>query len=1754
MAGLDIEVKLTGSDKAVAGLRSIEQESGQVAQSFSEAKTATASLSSGLQDLLNKYDPLGAKLRALQADFNDLNKAARGGQIGPQHDTAVDTAYQALNAQIAQTKTLMDTAGTAGVKGFTEIAGAAEKSMFATAGAKRELLVLGHEAMSGNFSRMPGSFAVLAERMDMTAALMSPVTLGLVGIAAAAVGVAVEMLKGAQSLDAFNKSLVLSGNFSGQTRDLMQAMATTIGSDLTVGVGKAREVLSGLAATGKFTGGEMESVGRAVLDFQHLTGASADVAIKKFEGMTESTVEWARKTTEQYHFLTVSQLEHIQSLVEQGNKEQAIIAISEAWHKSMDTSKEKVGLLRKEYEAWGWVLDQIGVKLQDIGKGNSNAENVTESIARENELRGRLARQKALPFSAIGVTESLEADLAAQHAKTIAFIDKANKAEMAAYQKGAEAKTQAAGVAAQAEIARLEKNLRTKDQINADEAKSIKEWADAINAAKIAEGKKAVYTDDQIFELQEKARLKREGAVKATKVTGEYDALFARQEQMAKIAKDLAADLKPLQKAHEDYAKAVEAALAPLENEATKLEQQLQNYGLTRSQIEANTIAKLEEAKATELLNGDLDGTVANLEREIAARQRIAEASAGLEARKATDDAAKHAADEWKKTADKIGDSITEALMRGFEAGKSFAQTLRDTVVNMFKTMVLKPVIQATVMGGLSALGLGGTTSALAGTGSLASAAGSAGNLLSLGQSAYSAYSGGIGAAYGAVAESGFGVAAGLSTAMETGYMAPVFDAAGTLISAGVGEVAGGLTALGATIGAAIPVVGLAIAGVSLLANVFGGEKSPPSSAASVYSSYKNGAYGVTGMDSGIADDFSGASSGPAGAIGKQVSDSLGGLFKSLGKSLDLQYTSSLFTRGDGKQYSAFGGTINGANIGFQIDTSGKVSSAEAIKAATEIAMGKGIANAIAVSDLSAPIKGLFDGLVDSTIVQSMITGLSKVGAASKALDEVWGISVDDVAALASMMNTTKEGMATTLGQIADAAAAQRGQGAILAEAYQNISSVFSAIGGGDLPQNLKAYDAAMKGVDTTVDAGRATFAYMLSLRADFITFRAAIDALKTSASNAIDAFRTPEQSLSLKQATLADLSQSAGIAVPTAGAQLVALFDAIDFTRPTKAGMDLAKALPDIASAFAAVETANKTFVDALAATATKLSETRATLTASFTTPQTLAEAAQSITAAGLFNDATGLAGRSVEQIRAEMRALIAGASQDTLDTLAGLVPAFDQVIQGITDAATAAADKATAIATERSGLQGTLDGLTLTSTQLLNKQRDALDESNRAIFDQINAINAQKAANDQYLATLATARTAASAGVDTAYAALQRAVGAQKTLVDAAYAKQSTALKDSAAASTKVRDALTSLISALTTAVKATTVTSDALTLARREAAQGNLDSALSAAQSGKSLAPFADSITSAIDDLTTPSENLYATFTDYARSQGRANASLIALQSNATAQGSVAEMTLQAITDASDAAEKAYKEQIAQLDQTLSDAKTSIDILRGIDVSILSVAAAIANLDRAESAAAGVPTTAPPAQTATEAWVNTSSGQYYQSGAGAVGTRADAADPYTITGKNGLTTSAKSAIDYVTAALAANDPKGVYDTFKDWGVSLASLDAMMGWPADTAEAWARENGLPTFARGTNDLPEDMTAQIHKGERIIPAADNRLLMERLRNPNDANAALVAEVKALREELRAGQAQIASNTGKTSRLLDRAMPDGDAMSTRVAA
>ena len=90
------------------------------------------------------------------------------------------------------------------------------------------------------------------------------------------------------------------------------------------------------------------------------------------------------------------------------------------------------------------------------------------------------------------------------------------------------------------------------------------------------------------------------------------------------------------------------------------------------------------------------------------------------------------------------------------------------------------------------------------------------------------------------------------------------------------------------------------------------------------------------------------------------------------------------------------------------------------------------------------------------------------------------------------------------------------------------------------------------------------------------------------------------------------------------------------------------------------------------------------------------------------------------------------------------------------------------------------------------------------------------------------------------------------------------------------------------------------------------------------------------------------------------------------------------------------------------------------------------------------------------------------------------------------------------------------------EDWGYDSKIMAHIAGMTQQEVLDWFKRQdpSLPSFARGTNFVPGDMIAQIHQGERIVPAADNLELMQSIGNRNRTNEVLVTEIKKLNQKI----------------------------------
>ena len=185
-------------------------------------------------------------------------------------------------------------------------------------------------------------------------------------------------------------------------------------------------------------------------------------------------------------------------------------------------------------------------------------------------------------------------------------------------------------------------------------------------------------------------------------------------------------------------------------------------------------------------------------------------------------DEAKKAKDEWQRQSDSIGQSLTDALLRGFESGKGFGQNLAASLKNMFNTLILKPIIQPIAQNAASSLmgllGMGGAGAATAGTG----VAGAAGQLAS-GGNVLATLFGGSNA--GALFGSGAGIG-GAATTFATSGLGQLLGLSETVGGVGVGLTGAGSSLVGGL--SSIPGWGWALGGAVALAGILGKKRGGP--------------------------------------------------------------------------------------------------------------------------------------------------------------------------------------------------------------------------------------------------------------------------------------------------------------------------------------------------------------------------------------------------------------------------------------------------------------------------------------------------------------------------------------------------------------------------------------------------------------------------------------------------------------------------------------------------------------------------------------------------------------------------------------------------------------------------------------------------------------------------------------------------------------------------------------------------------------
>ena len=220
------------------------------------------------------------------------------------------------------------------------------------------------------------------------ATILTPINM----VGAALAGIAFAAYKGADQSAELNKQLLLTGGAAGYTAGQIEKMARVLSDTQGVAAGTARELTTGLAASGQFVGKNLDLAAEAAARLQKLSGQSSDEIVKDFAKMSGGVAAWAAEHNKQFNYLSVAQFQHIKQLEEMGRKEEAMRANIEALDKAMEGRKRSLGYLEEAWSSLGKAASWAWDKMLGIGREKTPEEEI-DTLTKFIQNREKMLRE-----------------------------------------------------------------------------------------------------------------------------------------------------------------------------------------------------------------------------------------------------------------------------------------------------------------------------------------------------------------------------------------------------------------------------------------------------------------------------------------------------------------------------------------------------------------------------------------------------------------------------------------------------------------------------------------------------------------------------------------------------------------------------------------------------------------------------------------------------------------------------------------------------------------------------------------------------------------------------------------------------------------------------------------------------------------------------------------------------------------------------------------------------------------------------------------------------------------------------------------------------------------------------------------------------------------------------------------------------------------------------------------------------------------
>lgn len=370
------------TDKVVANLGNITRSVKQTSQGFGDAVEG-----------MNDFKLLDAILEGNVKSFADLAAADAALDRLQQANLLTSEEYStAMEAQAAITEQLEKEQLKLALA--TKVVGEETEKAAIKSGVATELGVLTGELARGNVRRLEGSLIVLANRSGLIASAFSVAGAAVLGFGAAIGVAAYGIIEGQKEENELNRALIATGNYAGMTSGAVNQLAESMAHGTTT-IGDAREAVMKMVQSGKFNETQMHLGAQAAIDFATVTGQSMDKGIAIMQSFSGDTVKALQKVNEEFHFLTLAQLEEVQALVKVGDETGAANLATKLFADTMAARAPQVvaetGSIERGWEAVKGAISRAKDALLSFGRAQSESEKIRGIQDNIDEMRKRHA-------------------------------------------------------------------------------------------------------------------------------------------------------------------------------------------------------------------------------------------------------------------------------------------------------------------------------------------------------------------------------------------------------------------------------------------------------------------------------------------------------------------------------------------------------------------------------------------------------------------------------------------------------------------------------------------------------------------------------------------------------------------------------------------------------------------------------------------------------------------------------------------------------------------------------------------------------------------------------------------------------------------------------------------------------------------------------------------------------------------------------------------------------------------------------------------------------------------------------------------------------------------------------------------------------------------------------------------------------------------------------------------------------------------